>query len=349
MRIRLFNTFEPVTTIYRDLLAEFAQQGWACEVIVSRVDYRPGRQRLADIPLGKGITISEVGTGRKGRGKLGKLRVSFEYAIGAAARSLFTSGVEVNVFFTQPPMFACWGIGLKLLRRQPYICVLMDIYPDVAEKAGLLKHNSIFARLLRKLSRATWRHASKVVVIGSCMQRYVNATGLEPKRIEKIPNWASEKTLRPISHADNSLRSHLNLSGKFVVLYSGNLGQAHYFDDLLAAARQMAGCKNLCFVFIGSGVRLQQVEAVANRPEINNVLVLPSQPDDVYCLSHNLGDIHFVSLRPEFDGLMVPSKAYSALESVSPSCIREMKIQKSRPWSEERDVVESFASETRKD
>jgi glycosyltransferase involved in cell wall biosynthesis len=75
----------------------------------------------------------------------------------------------------------------------------------------------------------------------------------EANRIYVIHNWADDEAIQPISHIDNQLRSKWRLEDNFVVGYSGNLGRAHEFNTLLAAAQRLKDHPRIVFVCIGGG------------------------------------------------------------------------------------------------
>ena len=133
-----------------------------------------------------------------------------------------------------------------------------------------------------------------------------------------ILNWANEKEIYHLPDYKNELRTEFGLSGVFVVLYSGNIGTAHYFSDILEVARRLSGCSQIRFVFIGEGSRRKEVEASIKRAELENVVLLPFQRQERLHESLNLADVHFISLRAGFEGLMVPSKTYGALLTARP-------------------------------
>jgi colanic acid biosynthesis glycosyl transferase WcaI len=231
---------------------------------------------------------------------------------------LLGRGTDLNFFLTQPPLFAVWGYGLKLLRRQPYCCLVMDVYPDLAVQEGMLTTTSPLTRLLTFVSRLAWRQAAQVIVIGRCMQAYLAQAGVPPERIRVIPNWANETEVYPVPDVHNQLRQELGLEDCFVVLYSGNIGVSHYFDDLLAVARQLRQVSKLKFVFIGDGVRRREIEAAQQSNQLENIILLPFQPTARLPHSLSLGNLHFVSLRSGFEGLVVPSKTYGVLTAGRP-------------------------------
>jgi colanic acid biosynthesis glycosyl transferase WcaI len=314
VRIRFFNTFEPVSPFYRDLLPFLADRGMELDLIMSGTEYRAGRGRLEDALTHPNINMTRIPTGTiGGRGRLQKLWIMLTYMAGTAIFTMFGRSAALNFFLTQPPLFSLWGYILRTLRRQPYCCLVMDIYPDVAIEDGLLGRAAFTTRILAGISRFILKQADAVIVIGRCMAQRVNVKGVAPGRVHIIPNWANEVQLHPVPSQRNPMRKELGLEDDFVVLYSGNIGTSHYFDDLLAVAYHCRGIKGLRFVFVGDGARRREVEQVKAQHHLDNLMLLPFQPLERLAESLSLGDVHFISLRPGFEGLVVPSKAYGVL------------------------------------
>jgi colanic acid biosynthesis glycosyl transferase WcaI len=319
MLIRFFNLVEPVAPLYRDLLPRLAEAGFLIDVIISNGDYRPIRKPLEEAVRHPNIRISRVGitfTGKKGR--IIRLVAMLSYAVGAILRSLLSQRADLNFFLTQPPLFSLWGYVLKCLRKEPYLCLVMDVYPDVAIKVGLIHEKSALAKFLNSVSIVILRNASTVIVIGRCMRERLVSKGIPVEKIQIIPNRVNTTDVYPIPHELNFLRQELNLGDNFVVLYSGNLGISHHFDDLLEIARRNRDVAGLIFVIIGNGARWDAISQFKQRERLDNLLLLPLQPLERLPESLSLGDIHFVSLKDGFEGLEVPSKAYGALAAGRP-------------------------------
>lgn len=316
MKLRFFNTFEPVIPLYRQLLPHLRAQGFEAEAVLANRRYRPGGLRAGEAPF----PIREVPTLAPGglRSRVGKLCVYATYSLSAAIVSLLSRGVDLNVFLTQPPLFSAWGQVLRLLRRQRYLMIVMDLYPWVAIQAGALRPSGLPARLAGAAAATTLRRAEGVVVIGRCMAERVAALGVERERIHLIPNWADTEVVQPIPTESNRLRRELGLDGKLVVMYSGNLGVTHYFDDLLAVAGRLKKRQEVAFLVAGGGSRLSEVQDTARDAGLSNVHLLGYQRHQDLALSLSAGDLHFVSLRSGFEGLVVPSKAYGVLAAGRP-------------------------------
>lgn len=238
------------------------------------------------------------------------------YALVASWVSALSKPVDMNVFLTQPPLFSSWGLFLRLARRQPYVCHVMDLYPWVGFAAGVVKESGALGTTLKYVAVEALKGAKHVVAIGRCMVERLIALGVGPERIRLIRNWANVDKVRPIAPQLNPLRQRLGLEDKFVVLYSGNMGVSHAFDDLVEVAHRLRGVDDVVFVFIGKGTRLRELQR--STQHLKNVRFLDFQPDELLSESLSMGDVHFVSLRPEFEGLLVPSKAYGVLAAGRP-------------------------------
>jgi colanic acid biosynthesis glycosyl transferase WcaI len=316
LKIRFFNTFEPVTTFYRDLIPFLVEQGYQVEVVVSRAQYRAGRDVSWAVP---GVTVRWMPSfGVQPQNRLGKLIIMLTYILGGALFSLLGPAVDKNVFLTQPPLFSVWGYVLKMLRGQSYYQVLMDIYPDVAVQGRLLSDRAFSTRFLRFLSHLSLKKAERVIVIGRCMRQRVLDMDVAPNRIIFIPNWSDQETVYPIQSRENPLRTQWGWQDKFVVLYSGNIGTSHFFDDLLEVCYRLRHHRQLLFAFIGDGQRRREIEAFKSQHGLENIVLLPFQKQELLAHSLSVADLHFVSLRAEFEGLVVPSKTYGILAAGRP-------------------------------
>lgn len=94
-------------------------------------------------------------------------------------------------FLTQTPLFYLWGKLLKRVRKQPYIIVLIDMYPEVAAAAGILIADSYLYRILRRSVVFGLKNADSVIVIGRDMKEKVTAAGIPNERVHIIPNWVT--------------------------------------------------------------------------------------------------------------------------------------------------------------
>jgi glycosyltransferase involved in cell wall biosynthesis len=195
---------------------------------------------------------------------------------------------------------------------------LQDIFPEIAASLRVGGFGGLRGYIARRLRNGSLQSATMNVAIGGRMGERLEALGISRDRIAIIPNWADGEAIRPLAHADNSLRHEWGLAGKFVVMYSGNLGRAHEFATLLAAVDHLRNEPDIVFVFVGGGHQLVTLEAEAKLRGLTSVRCMPYQARERLRESLGVADVHWISLRPELEGLIVPSKIYGVLAEGRP-------------------------------
>jgi glycosyltransferase involved in cell wall biosynthesis len=196
---------------------------------------------------------------------------------------------------------------------------LQDIYPETAVELGVPFMRGPLAASLAALRNATLREAAATVVVGDLMGRKVEALGAPAPRIHVIPNWCNDEDIRFVAPADNPLRREWNLADKFVLGYSGNLGRAHEFETVLAAAERLRNEPRVAFLMIGGGKRFAELAAaVKARGVAGSFRFLPYQARTLLSYSLGSADAHWVSLDPRLEGLIVPSKFYGVAAAGKP-------------------------------
>jgi glycosyltransferase involved in cell wall biosynthesis len=220
---------------------------------------------------------------------------------------------------TDPPMLGM-VLGHALEKRGVRVVQwLQDLFPEIAiayriPGAGL--------RALLNLRNRWMGRADGVVVIGELMkQKVLDENVVNPERLHVITNWANGAQIFSLPRESNPLRGEWGLSTKFVVGYSGNLGRVHEFDTFLNAAELLnRSDENVEFLIIGAGPRLGEVKAAVRSRGLTNVQFRPLQERDSLLHSLCVPDVHLCILKPEFEGLVVPSKLYGILAAGRP-CI----------------------------
>jgi hypothetical protein len=103
-----------------------------------------------------------------------------------------------------------------------------------------------------------------------------------------------------------------------VALYAGNLGEGHSYGEFLGAAKwlQSKGRSDWLFVFVvgGSGVARLRAES-AGLPNIRVMDYLPESDRADLLWS---AAVHLVSMKPGWEGIIVPSKLYGILKTEAP-------------------------------
>jgi colanic acid biosynthesis glycosyl transferase WcaI len=217
----------------------------------------------------------------------------------------------IVVLKTDPPLLSVWAWWLLRARRVSVVNWLQDVYPEVAIRFGVPFARGRVGHLLERLRDRSLRNATVNVVLGSRMAAYIESRGVPPASIRVIPNWVDDQAIHPVDAGVNFLRDKWGLGNKFVVGYSGNLGRVHEVETVLAAADRLKGRQDLCFLFIGGGFLYAGLKEAFRRRGLDKLAIfMPYQDQSELSNSLSAPDVHWVSLRPEFEGLIFPSKFY---------------------------------------
>ena len=308
--------------ILGDLAFSLAESGREVHVVTSRQRYDDPRACLPPKEWIGGVAVHRVATTRFGRGAtLGRAvdYLSFFHSARQAVRRLTEPG-DILVAKTDPPLLCVPSAGVARRHRLHLVNWLQDLYPEVAVELGVPMVNGPLGKLLFRLRDQALRTAAANVVVGERMAERVRARGVLSKRVHIIPNWCDDQVVRPIAHCCNELRSEWNLQDRFVVAYSGNLGRSHEFETVLTAAEKLRDLPQLLFLFIGGGRGLDTLKRRVVERRLETLFrFLPYQERSR--LKHSLpaADAHWLSLRPELEGLIVPSKFYGIAAAGRPT------------------------------
>ena len=308
-----FPDHSATSQILTDLAFYLADACREVHVVTSQQKYDEPKVRLPDRETARGVHIHRVGTTHFGRSTLlgrGVDYLSFYLTMWRTVLALIRPG-DVLVAKTDPPLTSILAMRAADLRGAHFVNWLQDLFPEVAIQLGVPFFRGPISQGLLSLRDRSLRAATANVVLGGLMAEQVIKRGVPSDRVHVIPNWSDDEQISPISHDDNLLRREWRLDGKFIVGYSGNLGRAHEFHTVLAAAEELKANSRIVFLIIGGGKKLDKLAyCVKQRGLERGFRFVPYQ--DRNLLRHSLGaaDVHWLSLRPELEGLIVPSKFY---------------------------------------
>lgn len=303
-----------------DLCFELAEGGRSVEVVTSRQRYDDPEAALAIEELIRGVRVHRLWTSLFGRQVLGLRAIDYLTFHLNAFRFLLTQiqRGDVVVAKTDPPLISIVAGVAARMRGATLINWLQDLFPETAVELGV-RGVGWLAPFLSWLRNISLRAAAMNVAIGGRMAERLASLGVPERRIRVIHNWADGGAICPTRREVNPLRAEWGLDGKFVVGYSGNLGRAHEFETMVNAADLLRARNDVVFLFIGSGANRERLERKARELGLGNVHFHPYQPREKLGLSLTVPDVHLVSLRPELEGLIVPSKFYGIAAAGRPT------------------------------
>ena len=308
-----FPDHSATSQILSDLAFYLAGAGRDVHVVTSTQIYDDAKAALPVSEIINDVHVHRIPSTGFGRGTL--LGRSIDYL--SFYRSMWQCLValaqpgDVIIAKTDPPLTSVIAIAAARRKDARLVNWLQDIYPETAVELGVPLMRGPLAAILTARRDRSLRQADATVVVGNLMARKVELLGAPPSRVHVITNWCNDQEIRPIAPADNPLRQAWGLAGQFVLGYSGNLGRAHEFETVLAAAKRLRHAPRTIFLMIGGGKRFDELSrAVKEQGLISSFRFMPYQEQKMLAYSLAVADVHWLSLNPKLEGLLVPSKFY---------------------------------------
>jgi colanic acid biosynthesis glycosyl transferase WcaI len=315
-----FPDHSATSQILSDLARHLAASGREVHVITSQQLYDDAEAKLSTREIVQGVHIHRVCSTRYGRTALlgrGIDYLSFYASMWRYVLALADRG-DILVAMTDPPLTSVLAMRAAERRGAQLVNWLQDIFPEVAIQLGIPFLKGPIGKGLLHIRDASLKNAVANVVVGHLMAERVLACGAASEGLHVIPNW-SDDDMPLIRAEDNPFRRQWGLEGKFVVGYSGNLGRVHEFHTVLAASEQLRNNRNIVFVIIGGGQQLDELARRVKERGLDHIFrFIPYQDRASLKYSLSVPDVHWISLRPELEGLIVPSKFYGIAAASRP-------------------------------
>jgi colanic acid biosynthesis glycosyl transferase WcaI len=298
-----------------DLAEGLARRGHEVTVLCSRNPYTGGGAVFSKEQRHHGVQIHRVATlgyGKKS-GLKGRILDYLSFHFMALYKGVRLPAPEVVVTLTSPLLVGVLGWLLALLKRTQHVHWCMDLFPDTGLLFGIVKENGLAHRLCAFFTRRYLRSAASIVAISPYMVPRIERYGVPQDRISVVPVWAVGSDLGPIPRPDNWFLAEHQLRDKFVVMFSGNLELGGDMDTLIGALAELRDERDLVFVLISEGPRLERFRAMSERASLRNVRFLPYQDRGALAYSLSAADVHVVTNKEGLGGLRVPCKAYGIL------------------------------------
>ncbi|BAM04455.1 glycosyltransferase family 4 protein [Phycisphaera mikurensis] len=301
-----------------DAAVELARRGHDVVAVAASKSYEDSSQTYPKRETLDGVRVRRLGFSSFGKGSMAvRLLGGCSFTAQAALRVLGGRRFDVTLVSTSPPMAPLAALALRACRRTPYVFWAMDINPDQMVAMGKCAADSTPAWLFESMIRATLKHAARVCTLDRFMAERLAAKVPDAALQERLhvqPPWPMDAHLDPVPHAENPFRAEHGLDGKTVVMYSGNISDAHPIDAVLEAAERVRDADGLRFVFIGAGGGWQKIRDRAAERGLASVVTLPYQPLEKIRYSLSAADVHLVAMGGAMSGIVHPCKVYGVLK-----------------------------------
>src|SRR5262245_10426813 len=338
----LYHYFHPEQVvsarIFSDLAVEQARRGWDVTALTCNRSHLDETVRYPPDELWNGVQIHRVFRPAWSQKRpLPRLGNSAWTLSAWLLRAVRLGKFDAVVIGSDPSFAASLAIPLRAVwPRVPIIHWCLDVFPDAGE-AEWTGATRLLSPPSRAVMSAAYRCCDVVVDLGPCMRRRLERYGGTP-RCEALEPCASGGPAAAAA-PDPAVRRELFGGAKLGLLYAGSISRSHDFEsllDLARACRARAG-DDIAVCFACTGTMLPALQA-AVRPDDSNIRFAAFADEAAIQRRFEAADFHLGSLRPDFTGIVVPSKFFAALAVGRPFIFAGAADAAIAEWIRELDV-----------
>lgn len=295
-----------------ELCAGLVSHGWEVEAFPCVWACRDDSVRFAPSDDIAGVKMHRIWRPRfRQSSSVGRI-LNALWMIGAWSVLAFRPGAKPDVLIvgTDPVLSILVAIVWSVVRPRTRIAHwCFDVYPEAAIAEGILEKDGIAVRILRRFLRPAYRACSLIADLGPCMRERLRRYPSEARRVTLVP-WALEEPASPMA-VDVNHREGIFGHTKLALLYSGTFGLAHSYGEMLDLAEALSP-DGIRLGFSVGGNRASELRQEVERRRLDLPFVPFAKASE---LSARLAsaDVHVVTLRREWTGMVVPSKFFGAL------------------------------------
>jgi glycosyltransferase involved in cell wall biosynthesis len=182
----------------------------------------------------------------------------------------FRSGKSDLILCESPPLFlGMTAFLLSKIKRAGLVFNVSDLWPESAEKLGLIKSKAMLGMSTR-LEECLYRKS--VLVCGQTKGIVKNISDRFPqKQVYWLPNGANLSHYKPDQAATSWREEHGYGKDDFLLFYGGILGHAQGLEVILKAATRLKDRPHIKFIIMGNGPLDKSLKEQKQELKLENV------------------------------------------------------------------------------
>lgn len=255
--------------------------------------------------------------------KLSRVKHIIKYFFNSIKATHKVGKQDIVYTISQPPILGgLLGYIGKRTTKGKLIYNIQDFNPEQIMAVSYSK-NKFLLKLLLIIDKFVCRHSDLIVTVGRDMQQ----TLINRFNNKKVPNnvvinnWMDEESVYPLKKDApkvKNFKKKYKLDGKFVIMYSGNIGLFYDLENLIKLFEKYRDDQNAVLAIVGEGAIKNDLIDYCTKHQMDNVRFIPYQDKSNLIYSLNAADIHLVTNAKGIKGVSVPSKIYGCLATNVP-------------------------------
>lgn len=219
-----------------------------------------------------------------------------------------------------PVMMSSPAVLYKKIRHVPLYTWVLDLWPESLTAAGGINNKYILG-FFNLFVKSEYKNSDKILTSSKSFDQSILKYGDYKDKVIYYPQWSDgASNASGLNFVLPEKLQELSSNGDFIVMFAGAVGEAHGMECNMQAALKTKEYKNIKWVIVGDGRRLDWVRSFVKENGIEEtVIALGRFPSETMPLFFEKADVMLVSLTdsPLFN-MYSPAKIASYMAAERP-------------------------------
>lgn len=316
--------FYPEVFRGNDIAFHWAEQGHDVHVVSGVPNYPHGKfydgyglfKKCHEVI--NGVKVTHLPIVPRGNNKVTLLLNYLSYLIVGNAWMFFHAMTHKydRVFVQQlsPVTMSSPGVMYMRLRKTSLYTWVLDLWPESLTAAGGVTNKYILG-FFRHYVKQEYKHSDKILISSRSFEKSIAEYGDYKDKIVYYPQWADGN-----DGVEKAPENTPEIPDGFKLMFAGAVGEAHGFECTMQAALLTKEHKDIKWIIVGDGRRLDWVRSFVKEHELEEtVFTLGRFPSETMPWFFKQADVMLVTLNddPLFK-LYAPAKISSYMAAAKP-------------------------------
>lgn len=323
--------FYPETFRGNDIAFHLAEEGHDVHVVTGIPNYPKGKffpgyglfKKRHEVI--KGVRVTRLPLVPRGEDKKIMLMLNFFsfFIVGCFWMLFHTLWHKYDLVFCQqlsPVMMSSPAVLYKKMRHVPLYTWVLDLWPESLTAAGGINNKYILG-FFNWFVKSEYKNSDKILTSSKNFDQSILKYGDYKDKVIYYPQWSDgASNASGLNFVLPEKLQELSSNGDFIVMFAGAVGEAHGMECNMQAALKTKEYKNIKWVIVGDGRRLDWVRSFVKDNGLNDtVITLGRFPSESMPLFFEKAEVMLVSLTdsPLFN-MYSPAKIASYMAAERP-------------------------------
>jgi glycosyltransferase involved in cell wall biosynthesis len=215
-------------------------------------------------------------------------------------------------FATSPLTSSLSAIFFSKIKSCKSFIWVLDIWPDILLELKIIKNVFIY-KVISRISKFIYKNFDYILSQSKSFQKKINLYNNNNNNNNNniyFPAWA--ENIKDYK----SKETKYNEDKSFKIVFTGNVGEAQNFDEVIKAAVLLKNYNDIKWIIVGSGRELEKIKSTILKEDIKNFILEGKKPIEDMSYYHSIADVLFISLKSgSAISSTIPGKLQTYLQS----------------------------------